>query len=122
MQAAADREDFEEAARLRDRIVKIDRMLERQRITQTSGIDQDVIGIARQGAAVDLQMLFVRGGLLIWPKDFFSSDGGDTADEEFGAVGHRANFITKRVASKELLVPITLEATIHRGLAIGDPR
>jgi len=111
MQAAADREDFEEAARLRDRIVKIDRMLERQRITQTSGIDQDVIGIARQGAAVDLQMLFVRGGLLIGRKDFFWSDGGDTADEELVRSAIEQFYNKDGLPPKELLVPITLEDT-----------
>ncbi|NJN36605.1 MAG: hypothetical protein HC794_05530 [Nitrospiraceae bacterium] len=41
----------------------IERMLEKQRITQTSATDQDVLGLARRGAAVDLQILFVRGGL-----------------------------------------------------------
>src|SRR5215470_16342818 len=64
MAAAAEREEFEEAARLRDRLFKIERTLEKQRITQTTATDQDVIGIARHGAAVDLQLLFVRGGLL----------------------------------------------------------
>ncbi len=64
MEAAADREEFEEAARLRDRIFKIERTLEKQRITQTASTDQDVLGIARQGMAVDLQLLFVRSGLL----------------------------------------------------------
>ena len=63
MEAAADREEFEEAARLRDRIFKIERTLEKQRITQTTSTDQDVLGIARQGMAVDLQLLFVRSGL-----------------------------------------------------------
>ena len=45
MQSAAEQEDFEEAARVRDRIVKIDRTLERQRVAQTSSIDQDVMGL-----------------------------------------------------------------------------
>lgn len=71
MEAASDREEFEEAARLRDRIFKIERTLEKQRITQTTSTDQDVLGIARQGMAVDLQLLFVRSGLLIGRKDFF---------------------------------------------------
>ena len=57
MEAAAEREDFEEAARLRDRLFNIERTLEKQRITQTTTTDQDVIGLARQGSAVDLQIL-----------------------------------------------------------------
>jgi excinuclease ABC subunit C len=82
MEAAAEREEFEEAARLRDRLFKVERMLEKQRITQTCATDQDVIGLARQGAAVDLQILFVRGGLLIGRKDFFWPQSADAADEE----------------------------------------
>ena len=49
MEAAAEHEDFEEAARLRDRLFNIERTLEKQRITQTTTTDQDVIGLARQG-------------------------------------------------------------------------
>src|SRR5579885_936260 len=56
MRAAADREAFEEAARLRDRIAKIERTLEKQRVAQTTAAEQDVIGLARLGKAVDLQM------------------------------------------------------------------
>ena len=36
METAAEREEFEEAARLRDRLFKIERTLEKQRITQTA--------------------------------------------------------------------------------------
>lgn len=82
MDAAAEREEFEEAARLRDRLFKIERMLEKQRITQTSATDQDALGLARRGAAVDLQILFVRGGLLIGRKDFFWPQSADASDNE----------------------------------------
>ncbi|MBI5853933.1 MAG: excinuclease ABC subunit UvrC [Nitrospirae bacterium] len=82
MEAAADRQDYEEAARLRDRVFKVERTLERQRITQTASTDQDVIGLARQGTAVDVQLLFVRGGLLIGRKDFFWADALSVSDEE----------------------------------------
>src|SRR3989454_798301 len=40
MEAAAEREDFEAAGRIRDRIFKIDRALERQRVAQTENVDQ----------------------------------------------------------------------------------
>ena len=82
MNKAADHEEFEEAARLRDRIEKIEKTLERQRITQISTIDQDVLGIARSGSSADLQLLFVRGGLLIGRKDFYWNDAKDVSDPE----------------------------------------
>jgi excinuclease ABC subunit C len=108
MQAAADREEFEEAARLRDRISKIERALEKQRVAQTSFTDQDVIGIARQGKAVDLQMLFVRGGLLIGRKDFFWPEGADTSDEELLRSTIEQFYNKDVLPPKELLIPTPL--------------
>ena len=113
MQAAADREQFEEAARLRDRIFKIERTLEKQRITQTTSTDQDVIGLARQGIAVDLQMLFVRGGLLIGRKDFFWLAAADASDEELVRSAIEQFYNKEVLPPKELLVPTPLgEATL----------
>ena len=109
MEAAAEREEFEEAARLRDRLFKIDRMLEKQRITQTSATDQDVIGLARQGSAVDLQILFVRGGLLIGRKDFFWPQSADAPDEELVRSAIEQFYNKDGQPPREVLVPTELE-------------
>lgn len=108
MQAAAEQERFEEAARLRDRLVKIERTLEKQRVTQTVSTDQDVIGLARQGQAVDLQMLFVRGGLLIGRKDFFWPDAAEAQDEELVRAAIEQFYNKDGLPPKELLVPVPL--------------
>jgi excinuclease ABC subunit C len=108
MDAAATREDFEEAARLRDRIFKIERTLERQRITQTASIDQDVLGIARHGASVDLQVLFVRGGLLIGRKDFFWLESADAADEELVRSAIEQFYNKDGQPPRELLIPVNI--------------
>ncbi len=108
MHAAAEREEFEEAARLRDRIFKIERTLEKQRVTQTSSTDQDVLGLARRGTAVDLQMLFVRGGLLIGRKDFFWTESAEASDEELVRSAIEQFYNKDGLPPKELLVPTTL--------------
>jgi len=108
MDAAATREDFEEAARLRDRIFKIERTLERQRITQTASIDQDVLGIARHGASVDLQVLFVRGGLLIGRKDFFWLESADATDEELVRSAIEQFYNKDGQPPRELLIPVNI--------------
>lgn len=108
MEAAAEREDFEEAARLRDRMFKIERTLERQRITQTVSVDQDVIGIARLGASVDLQLLFVRGGLLIGRKDFFWPHAADTPDDELVVAAIEQFYNKDGLPPAELLVPVDI--------------
>ncbi len=109
MEAAAGREEYEEAARLRDRLFKIERMLEKQRITQTSATDQDVIGLARQGAAVDLQILFVRGGLLIGRKDFFWPQSAESSDGELVRSAIEQFYNKDGQPPKEILSPTDLE-------------
>ena len=109
MEAAAEREAFEEAARLRDRLFKIEQMLEKQRITQTSATDQDVIGLARQGAAVDLQILFVRGGHLIGRKDFFWPQSADASDEELVRSAIEQFYNKDGQPPREILVPTEFE-------------
>jgi len=99
MESAAEREDFEEAARIRDRIFKIERTLERQRVAQAELVDQDVVGLARDGAAADIQMLFVRGGLLVGRKDFHWGQVQDTPDEEL------ARSVIEQFYNKEVLPP-----------------
>ncbi|MGE3153819.1 MAG: excinuclease ABC subunit UvrC [Nitrospiraceae bacterium] len=112
METAAEWEAFEEAARLRDRLFKIQRTLEKQRITQIASVDQDVIGFARRGTAVDLQLLFVRGGLLIGRKDFYWPTGADTADEEL-VVSTIEQFYNKDgQPPKELLIPCSLPEAV----------
>jgi excinuclease ABC subunit C len=113
MHIAADRQAFEEAARLRDRIVSIERTLEKQRIAQTTATDQDVFGLARQGTAVDLQILFVRGGLLIGRKDFFWPEASETSDEELVRCTVEQFYNKDGLPPRELLVPIPLaDATL----------
>ncbi len=109
MEHAAEHEEFEEAARLRDRLFKVERMLEKQRITQTSAADQDVIGLARQGAAVDLQILFVRGGLLIGRKDFFWPHSADASDDELVRSAIEQFYNKDGQPPREVLVPTDLE-------------
>ena len=108
MEQAAEREAFEEAARLRDRLFSVERTLEKQRITQIGTTDQDVIGLARQGTATDLQLLFVRGGLLIGRKDFFWPQSADSNDEELVRSAIEQFYNKEGQPPKELLVPTTL--------------
>ncbi len=113
MESVAKREEFEEAARLRDRIFKIERTIEKQRVTQTAATEQDVIGVARQGSAVDLQMLFVRGGLLIGRKDFFWAEAAEASDDELVRSAIEQFYNKEVLPPKELLVPAPLsEATL----------
>jgi excinuclease ABC subunit C len=81
MEAAAADERFEEAARLRDQIAAIDKTQERQQVSEHWGADQDVFGLYREGSAVEVQVLLVRGGKLVGNRAY-SFDGWEFPDAE----------------------------------------
>ncbi len=74
MQAAAAHEDFEEAARLRDRIQAVERTVERQQIVSENRTARDVFGLARKGSEVEVQVLHVREGRVVGTDSFGFSD------------------------------------------------
>ncbi|NMB76844.1 MAG: excinuclease ABC subunit UvrC [Myxococcales bacterium] len=58
----SERENFEEAARLRDRLRLVERSLARQQVVDPAGGDADVLGIHREGGGGALLWLRVRAG------------------------------------------------------------
>jgi len=70
MRQASEQLHFEEAARLRDQIRAIERSVEKQKVTEHGGGNQDVIGLHREGGEVEVALLFVRQGKLIGRRCF----------------------------------------------------
>lgn len=70
MAAAAAAMRFEEAAMLRDQIRAIGQTVERQKVVEAGGGDQDVVGIHREGGEVAVAVLFIRQGKLIGRRSF----------------------------------------------------
>jgi excinuclease ABC subunit C len=99
---------FEEAARLRDTIFKIERTLEKQRVTSTELVDQDVLSLARHQDMADLQVMFVRGGMLIGRKDFSLEGVGERPDEEVYTSLIQQIYSKEGVIPPEILLPIKL--------------
>ena len=62
MRAAAQEEEFERAARLRDDIQALQRALEKQAVVLPDGTDCDVIGLAEDQLEAAVQIFYVRGG------------------------------------------------------------
>ncbi len=78
---AAELEDFEKAALLRDRISALDKTLEKQIVLSKIQKDRDVFGFYRQGVSVSVALLYVRKGILGGSRRFFLEDpyGDDKA-------------------------------------------
>src|SRR5512145_2120682 len=72
MEEAAEDLNFEEAARLRDRIGALEHALEKQNVDWAGNQDQDVLGVYAESEIYQLCILFVRGGKLLGSKSFAS--------------------------------------------------
>ncbi|MFY9268971.1 MAG: excinuclease ABC subunit UvrC [Candidatus Manganitrophaceae bacterium] len=99
---------FEAAAHLRDQIAKIGKALERQRVTSTQMEDQDVIALAREEEAADLQIFFVRGGMMVGRKNFFFERVGETSDEELYTTFLQQFYHKDGIIPREILLPMAL--------------
>lgn len=80
MQEAADKLEYERAARLRDQIYAIRKMAERQKIVAEHREDQDFLGCARVGDLACVQVFFVRDGKVVG-RDHFLLDCSPEEDE-----------------------------------------
>lgn len=70
MTAAADDLNFEQAARLRDRLTAVRKAIEKQQMVAERDDDIDVIGIAEDELEASVQMFFVRKGRVVGRKGF----------------------------------------------------
>jgi excinuclease ABC subunit C len=82
MEAAAADMKFERAAVLRDQIQSLNKVRERQKIISTEELDQDVIGVVRQGSDACVELFFVRKGRLVGQEHFFFDKVAGWADGE----------------------------------------
>ncbi len=83
MDEAAEHLEFERAASLRDRVRAVEQVLEKQKIINTTGADdQDVIALAGEGDETCAQVFFFRGGRLTGREFFILQGTRDTSESE----------------------------------------
>jgi excinuclease ABC subunit C len=77
MEEASDKLEFERAARLRDQVVSIRKLVERQKAISTDPTDQDVIAISISDRSACAQVLSVRAGKLVGQVHLMLDGAGD---------------------------------------------
>ena len=80
MEQAAERLDFEQAARLRDRINAIKRMSEKQKVVLSRIPEQDVMALAQGSGQACIEVFRFTGGQLTDREHFMLDEQEDTAD------------------------------------------
>jgi len=82
MKQASEKLDFEKAATLRDRISAIERISAKQKVSNISENNIDVIGIYKNELSVCIEIFFVRGSKMIDREHYFFDDLKDMEQKE----------------------------------------
>ena len=82
MEEASKNLDFEKAAYLRDKMVAIERAMQKQKVSNFNENNIDVIGLARQDFTVCIEIFFVRGSKMEGREHYFFDDISDMEDSE----------------------------------------
>lgn len=102
MEQASEALDFEEAARLRDRIASLRQIQERQYISGEKG-DLDVVACASEGQQACVQIFYFRGGQNLGNRSYYPNVPEDTDEAEVLAA-FIARYYLGRKAPREILV------------------
>jgi excinuclease ABC subunit C len=132
MEQAAGELKFERAALLRDQIQSLNKVRERQKIISTDEVDQDVLGVVRQGSDACVQLFFVRRGRLVGQESFFFDRVSGWADGDILSAFVRQFYgknvmpapeilLSEPVPEEELLVT-WLSGLARRRVAITAPQ
>ena len=82
MKQASQNLEFEKAAKIRDRMQSIERISEKQKVSNISENNIDVIGIYKNELSVCIEVFFVRGSKMIDRQHYFFDDLKDMETKE----------------------------------------
>jgi len=108
MTSAADRQEFETAAELRDKLFAIEHTVEKQVAVTTDFVDRDVIGMDVNPMAAVVVVITVRDGFMRGIRQFSFKNPLVTEAEIIGAF-IRQYYEKREFIPDEILVPINLE-------------
>ncbi len=122
MEAAADALEFERAALMRDRLVAIDRTLERQDVHAYKGDDFDVLAAAIDEGDAVVQAFRVRDGTVVG-RDHFALEGSEGATPaEVVASFLRQHYSAAGALPPEIVSPVALPEAETLGEFLAERR
>ena len=82
MKEASEKLDYEKAAELRDQINAIDRISQRQKVSNISENDIDVIGLYKDEYEICIEIFYIRNSKMVGRDNFFLKGLNDEDDKE----------------------------------------
>ena len=105
----AEKLNYEKAAQLRDKRLAIERIAERQKVSNISENDIDVIGIARNELRICIEIFFVRKSKMIGREHYFLENLEDEDDKEILSNFIKQYYLDSKVIPHKILIKENIE-------------
>ena len=109
MKQASYKQNYEEAADLRDKKLAIERISQKQKVSNLTENDIDVIGIAKNEMSVCVEIFFVRKSKMIGREHYFFNDMTEVSDDEILSSFIKQYYMVKEEIPHKIMIKEELE-------------
>ena len=105
----ADKQEYEKAAILRDKKIAIERISEKQKVSNINEKAIDVIGIAKNELSICIEIFFVRNSKMIGREHYFFENSNELTENETLSEFIKQYYINKVDLPNKIMIPETIE-------------
>ena len=109
MMAASDSLEFEKAIEYRELFTSVQKVAQKQKITDTAGDDRDIIAMASEGEDAVVQVFFIRSGRLIGRDHFYLKSAENDTEGEILSSFIKQFYAGTPYIPAELMLPEEIE-------------
>ena len=109
MMAASDSLEFEKAIEYRELLTSVQKVAQKQKITDTAGDDRDIIAMASEGEDAVVQVFFIRSGRLIRRDHFYLKRAENDTEGEILSSFIKQFYAGTPYIPAELMLPEEIE-------------
>ena len=109
MQELSTNMEFEKAADIRDKIIAIQRISEKQKVSNINENDIDVIGVARNEFEICIEIFFVRKSKMIGREHFFFNNLEDEKEEQITSEFVKQYYIGRSILPQKIMMKEEIE-------------
>lgn len=105
----AERQEYEKAAILRDKKIAIERISEKQKVSNINEKAIDVIGIAKNELSICIEIFFVRNSKMIGREHYFFENSNNLTENETLSEFIKQYYINKMDLPSKIMIPQEIE-------------
>lgn len=109
IKVAADKQEYEKAAYLRDKAIAIENISQKQKVSNINENAIDVIGIARNDLIACIEIFFVRQSKMIGRENYFFNEINELKDEEILSQFVKQYYLTNENLPSKIMISKEIE-------------